>query len=308
VSWVRIDDRTPDHPKFESLSDNAWALWTKALCWTCQPEHQRTGGFIPRVVALGLLKSGHEAALEAASELVEAKGDRCFGHASGLWFEAEGGWGFHDWEEYRPKPCFGQNHEAASEAGRLGGLRSAQKRREKFGTAQPIRAPKPASKTKPEAVLPKPSEAGPEAPVPSRPDPVLREDPPTPLPKHDAPRDRLAESFESSNETQQLFDAWKVAVGMPEATIRKPWDPRVDDLKSAIRTYGLEACLLVASFCMNDGMVNGKSDEKRHAHKTIEYIFGNSATFERILHAAQQQKNPPRVKVDPSEAYRRATE
>jgi len=176
MSWVRMDDRTPSHPKFEDLSDLAWALWTKALCWTYQPEHERTGGFVPRKVALSLLKSGPEAVEAAASELVEAVGDSCFGHASGLWVAEESGWRFHDWEKYRPsasKQCFEPGSEAAVEAGRLGGTRSAEKRREKFGSAQPKRTPNRASEESLEADSRSGSEALPEAPVPSpsRPDP-----------------------------------------------------------------------------------------------------------------------------------------
>jgi hypothetical protein len=99
-----------------------------------------------------------------------------------------------------------------------------------------------------------------------------------------------------------------VSVGLPSSAIRKPFDPRIDHIKSSIQTYGLQECLLVASHCMNDGMVNGKTDEKRVQHKTIDYIFGNPATFERILHAAQEQTKPAVRKMNPSEQLRRHME
>ncbi len=42
--WVKFNDKTPDDPEIDALSDGAFRLWFNAICY-CQSE--LTDGFIP---------------------------------------------------------------------------------------------------------------------------------------------------------------------------------------------------------------------------------------------------------------------
>ena len=98
MSWVRIDDGMPQHPKVSGLSPPAFVLHIRALCW-CS-----------RYLTNGFVKSSAEATLT---------GDLIFGlnqtnatdaindltgqlEASGLWKKARGGWIIHDYLKYNP--------------------------------------------------------------------------------------------------------------------------------------------------------------------------------------------------------------
>ncbi len=52
MSWVRIDDSAPNHPKFLAAGYQAWALWTAGLCY-CNAH--LTDGKIPKEAVRGLL-------------------------------------------------------------------------------------------------------------------------------------------------------------------------------------------------------------------------------------------------------------
>lgn len=92
MSWVRLDDQLPDHPKMLDLSCEAFRLWTYCLC---RANARQSGGLLARKlveVTAGYFTSIERAA-GLAAELVTA----------GLWHEVEGGWEIHDYEDYRPK-------------------------------------------------------------------------------------------------------------------------------------------------------------------------------------------------------------
>lgn len=114
MSWVRIEDRAPEHRKQLAAGPAACWLWLCGLAYANrQPQHD---GFIPSA-ALPLLGCGARAAKEAA-RLVDV----------GLWERVEGGWWIHDYHEYQLTP---DQLSARAAAGRRGGVRSGEMRRSK---------------------------------------------------------------------------------------------------------------------------------------------------------------------------------
>lgn len=174
MSWFRLDDGFYSHPKVIDLSDDALALWFEVANWCSKHS---PFGVVPRrlLVKVAPRSAKHyaeadaEAELEAlAKQLVEATGHGLSDF--GLWELHENGWQFHDWEVYQPDTVREATPKQKSEAGRLGGLKSAEARLARFGTSKPGAS---------EAALPKQREA-PSRPVPSRPEPE-EEDPPPPV-------------------------------------------------------------------------------------------------------------------------------
>lgn len=160
MGWLRIDDGFENHEKVEQLSDAAHRLWFRAACWARQRRNAVTNGFVPARVVTELCGGSRGKARALAAELVNARGEPCFGHEFGLWETADGGWQFHDWHDYQPKEDERRQdvRRVKAAAGRAGGKRSAEARRASFGTAQPKRPEARASK-QPEADV----EAEPEA-------------------------------------------------------------------------------------------------------------------------------------------------
>lgn len=135
MSWFKIDDKFPDSPKVDGLSDAAHRLWVDAGCWCRKPENLRLKGFVP-ASALGTItrrRWSTEALAEAVAELVDARIGGT--HEFGLWEVCDNGWKFHNWEKYQPDEPL-----TAAEISRRGGLKSAEVRRERLGTATPINA------------------------------------------------------------------------------------------------------------------------------------------------------------------------
>lgn len=84
MAWGKIDDNFAFHPKVIEVGNDAIGLWTRALSYSCQ---QLTDGFIPHGIVTALGDSG-----DAADRLVQV----------GLWLDADGGYQFHQWNEYQP--------------------------------------------------------------------------------------------------------------------------------------------------------------------------------------------------------------
>lgn len=82
MTWFKVDDGFWSHPKTATLSDSAVTLWVRAGSYCCQ---HLTDGFVKQA-ALRLI--GEPA---ASAELVDAE----------LWHVVDGGWVFHDWDEYQ---------------------------------------------------------------------------------------------------------------------------------------------------------------------------------------------------------------
>jgi hypothetical protein len=85
VTWFYVDDSFHSHPKLWDAPDCAIALWVRAGSWCA---HYLTDGFVPERMVPYWTRNPEE----AVKELV----------ARGIWEAAEGGYQFHDWEDWNP--------------------------------------------------------------------------------------------------------------------------------------------------------------------------------------------------------------
>ena len=83
VTWVRIDDTFPEHPKVVGLSAVAFRLHVAAICYA---SRNLTDGFIP----LGAVRTLPGGTPNRAKELADA----------GLWITDGPGWQLHDYLDY----------------------------------------------------------------------------------------------------------------------------------------------------------------------------------------------------------------
>lgn len=98
MSWLRVDDRFPSHPKVERLEDFGERRFATAITvWLFMGTDCAglgVGGIVTeKRMAKVLSAISERSRKQAAADLVEV----------GLWETAEGETGFHDWEEYRAK-------------------------------------------------------------------------------------------------------------------------------------------------------------------------------------------------------------
>lgn len=90
VTWVKVDDGLPEHPKFLALSHRAARLWLHASCWA---SRRLTDGVIPYSAMPILLPLDKKPARQsAADELV----------AAGIFHVDGDGWRIHDFLDYNP--------------------------------------------------------------------------------------------------------------------------------------------------------------------------------------------------------------
>jgi hypothetical protein len=85
MSWVKVDDQMPRHPKFLGLGKDrlpCQGVWLDGMCYA---SGYLTDGYIPAAA----LERGTE---RYAERLVRA----------GLWDRAEGGYRIHDYHDYQP--------------------------------------------------------------------------------------------------------------------------------------------------------------------------------------------------------------
>lgn len=117
MTWAKLDDDFPNHPKVTDLSDGAFRLHVTAICYAA--KWNTFGEITPKAFrTLG----GRQ---KFADEL----------HDANLWeTTSRGGWAIHDFEVYNPP----RNPQTAAElsaqraaAGRQGGIASAEARRSK---------------------------------------------------------------------------------------------------------------------------------------------------------------------------------
>lgn len=87
MTWLKKDDRYPEHRKIRRLSDGAYRLHDTALCWAAKDE---TDGFISDD-DLDEMQHGRKLR-KYVPELVRA----C------LWEPVAGGWTIHDFLHYNP--------------------------------------------------------------------------------------------------------------------------------------------------------------------------------------------------------------
>ena len=107
MSWVRLDDQFPDHPKVAGLSNEAFCLHVTAMCWTAK---QQTYGKLPYRLLSRLAWRCQDPAT-ASAEL----------EAAGVWDKTPEGWEIHDFLVYNPtKEQTAELAAKRSEAGKAG--------------------------------------------------------------------------------------------------------------------------------------------------------------------------------------------
>lgn len=111
MTWVRLDDRFPEHPKIAQLDDHALALFVTGLAYC---NRNLTDGYIPVRVGFGQLRDCDGNPVPAIRQL----------EAVGLWEATEGGWWVHDYEDYQPTRADIQREQEAATRRRLNGYRS----------------------------------------------------------------------------------------------------------------------------------------------------------------------------------------
>jgi hypothetical protein len=141
VTWVRIDDGFEDNGKVAPLSDSAHRVWLMANCWCKKLANFHTRGFVPSAMLATITQHRYKPT-QLAKLVNELVNSRVGGtKENGLWEQREGGWQFHDWQDYLSKEDIkeleGKPTLSRQEAARVAGQRSAEVRRAKHGTAQP---------------------------------------------------------------------------------------------------------------------------------------------------------------------------
>ncbi len=115
MSWVKLDDHANEHAKQVDAGGEACWLWACGLMY-CNRQKKRTG-LIPAAQVKGLYVRFMPAQAERlARELVRV----------GLWLKIEGGYAIHDYHDFQPSSDVSA---ARSEAGRRGGMRSGETRK-----------------------------------------------------------------------------------------------------------------------------------------------------------------------------------
>jgi hypothetical protein len=85
MTWVRVDDHLPDHPKVLALGRDRMAAMGLWLIGNCYAARHLSDGFIP----LAALPAG---SARLARLLVDV----------GMWAESRDGYRIHDYDEYQP--------------------------------------------------------------------------------------------------------------------------------------------------------------------------------------------------------------
>lgn len=91
MTWARIDDGAPSHPKFVSAGPDAAWLWTAGLCYA---NKHTTDGRLPKVALAAFYASpewSEKRQQRAATRLVSV----------GLWLDEGSEWLIHDYAEYQ---------------------------------------------------------------------------------------------------------------------------------------------------------------------------------------------------------------
>lgn len=134
MSWLKLSDDFPNHPKVLTLDDAAFRLHVTALCYCARSG---TEGFVSAKVAPRLRLDADE----LIPHLIDA----------GLWEPCDGGWMIHDYLQYNLSNARVAEIKALrAKAGRRGGLAPAKQ------IANPVpRTPSPVLPSSQEPVLAK---------------------------------------------------------------------------------------------------------------------------------------------------------
>lgn len=99
MTWFRVDDGFPEHPKVEALEADPRRYMAAITVWTVMGAdcaRRLTDGFVSPARLTKVLHHLGKAATDGASALV----------AVGIWDVVDGGWKFHDWDEYQPTKAY----------------------------------------------------------------------------------------------------------------------------------------------------------------------------------------------------------
>jgi hypothetical protein len=112
MTWVRLDDNFPDHPKIERLSNEAYRLFVDALCHC---GRYRTDGRIQGTAVARLTAGKMRRPQKIVAELVDA----------GLWIaDLEDGYVVSGYLKYQPSAAeIAERSAKRAEAGRIGASR-----------------------------------------------------------------------------------------------------------------------------------------------------------------------------------------
>lgn len=232
MSWFRVDDSFPAHPKLEALGSGAEHAYAVAM-WTlmgADSSARGTDGAVSRA-RLGRVLPWPARVLDRASaDLVRV----------GLWIATEDGWQFHDWTHYQPTKEQREKERAATRE-----RQRAWKEKRRVGNASGNAVTDAVSNTVSDGV----DNTAPSRPVPSRPNGGEAPPPPDPTePEETTLRDRVVRrwgaTFEavrgalparddrSAREVVTWLRANAANVGKPESAIldavleaywREPW-------------------------------------------------------------------------------------
>jgi len=95
MTWFKVDDGFPEHPKLESLEHDPGRYMAAVTVWTIMGAdcaRRNTDGKVTRARLGKVLHCIGDMAMSGADALVEA----------GLWEALEGEYQFHDWADYQP--------------------------------------------------------------------------------------------------------------------------------------------------------------------------------------------------------------
>lgn len=139
MTWVKLDDAMPEHPKVVGLSDAAFRVHISAICYVARNELDG------RISAGAVRQFGWT---RKVRELVEAR----------LWDPLEDGFEIHDYLEYNPSRAESEERRARAHEGKVAGGRAraaaAQRDGGRFTSSPP--AERPAENQQPTSPVPDP--------------------------------------------------------------------------------------------------------------------------------------------------------
>jgi hypothetical protein len=145
MTWVRLDEGFPRHPKVAASGPLGMAMQVSALCYC---NEYLTDGFVPKHVVAGFLNLEGIAMNMWQGEMIGGGDDATWQLIvrdlieAGLWYETAGGYRIHDFLKYQPsKADVEADRKQKSSAGRLGGINSAISRRAKTSPSEASAAP-----------------------------------------------------------------------------------------------------------------------------------------------------------------------
>ena len=260
MTWAKIDDLLPEHPKMEraceAVGDAALAAYVSAVCYCRRANHT---GFVPRGRLRGLTR--HEKPARVAEALV----------AEGLWEEVEGGWQIHDYHEYNASPQQVAMRRAAA-AERQALSRAASRAGHGVTDDEQDDSVTSMSQRDDAVTLAGAGSAG----LRYRSKEALEDE------QEDDARDPIvaAQVARKALSVQSVFDAWKQATSRHGAKLD---DKRRRIIVAAIKRNGIDDCLLAVvgwrHFAHNRGETNGT------AYNDLELLLRDTAHVERFAEA-----------------------